>query len=348
MTTFHSKLGASSADRWIACPGSLSLEARTPDFLLDDTSPFADEGTAAHNAAETHLKDGTNSDDSQIQLYLDTVRDICGVSGRLYIEQRVPVNEELFGTSDVVIVDDIEETLTIIDLKWGVGYAVEAIGNVQLKYYALGASKIFGDHFKTVAVMIVQPRAHHEAGPVRSHTFPFSDLIEFERELLIAAERTKDPLAPLKASKACKFCKVKAVCPALRKSLIEGMANPDLGEALKAAENLSTYKASLERVIFKSLTAGKPIDGFKIVESRSSRKWKDVKGLEETLRNTPEAWTPPELKSVAAMEKIKALKDIVREHSFKQPGGLTLALESDKRVAFSKAASDFADVEIND
>ena len=48
----HAILSASAADRWINCPPSVAL---TKDFP-DDLSPFAAEGTKAHEIAESCLR----------------------------------------------------------------------------------------------------------------------------------------------------------------------------------------------------------------------------------------------------------------------------------------------------
>lgn len=51
MPTIHSKLGASAAERWLNCPGSIRLSEGQPD----KTSRFAAEGTAAHAVGEWAL-----------------------------------------------------------------------------------------------------------------------------------------------------------------------------------------------------------------------------------------------------------------------------------------------------
>lgn len=56
MTT-HAKLSPSSASRWMACPGSV---ARC-EGLPDESSKFADEGTAAHDLAARCLTDGSDA-----------------------------------------------------------------------------------------------------------------------------------------------------------------------------------------------------------------------------------------------------------------------------------------------
>lgn len=55
----HAQLGPSGASRWMACPGSVRLSAGLPD----ESSPFAEEGTKAHELAEICLKQGYHPSD---------------------------------------------------------------------------------------------------------------------------------------------------------------------------------------------------------------------------------------------------------------------------------------------
>jgi len=57
--TDHAKLSASGSSRWINCPGSVAAESGLPD----KSSPFADEGSAAHALAEHCLTQGVSPSD---------------------------------------------------------------------------------------------------------------------------------------------------------------------------------------------------------------------------------------------------------------------------------------------
>ena len=53
MPSKHAKLSASSAFRWINCPGSVVLADQLP---APGSSAYADEGTLAHALAELKLR----------------------------------------------------------------------------------------------------------------------------------------------------------------------------------------------------------------------------------------------------------------------------------------------------
>ena len=54
----HSIYGPSSAHRWLRCPGSIKAEAAMPE---EKESPYAAEGTDAHELAEFCLITGKNA-----------------------------------------------------------------------------------------------------------------------------------------------------------------------------------------------------------------------------------------------------------------------------------------------
>ncbi|AQW29104.1 DUF2800 domain-containing protein [Ralstonia syzygii subsp. celebesensis] len=194
----HAKFSPSSAHRWMACPGSLVLEAGVPD----ESSDFADEGTAAHFLASESLEQGVDAAHflgrtilvareggadwlsegwvpgngakpfvvdgemaGHVQTYLDTVRQFAE-GHELLVEQRVEFSDyigvpEQFGTSDAVILADDE--IQAHDLKYGRGVKVDAEHNPQLMLYALGALNEFGmvGDFKRVRIVVHQPRLDH-------------------------------------------------------------------------------------------------------------------------------------------------------------------------------------------
>ena len=55
----HSIYGPSGAHRWLECPGSIAAEAAMPE---PPESPYAHEGTCAHELAEICLTRGVNTD----------------------------------------------------------------------------------------------------------------------------------------------------------------------------------------------------------------------------------------------------------------------------------------------
>lgn len=250
----HAKLSPSGAHRWMACPGSVVLEAEYPD----SSSDYAREGSAAHELAAIVLEeDGDRAsnyvgkkvefydgDDPvlwevtedmarHVDDYVKLVREYAQ-GGTLMVEQRLGIGhitgeEGAKGTSDVVIVKGGE--LIVMDLKFGMGVKVDAAENPQLQLYALGALNEFDmlADFHTITMVIHQPRLNH----VSEWSIPVAQLQEFGLEAMAAANITRDAEEVLEKNdkldwmylnpgeKQCKFCKAKANCPALRAEITE-------------------------------------------------------------------------------------------------------------------------------
>ena len=133
--TAHAKLSASGAHRWMNCPGSVKAE----EGLKESTSPFAEEGTRAHDLMEMMLTGKpirVGAYDLEMWEYVESY--VSYVLGQkkpgdaLFIERRVNFSEWVpdgFGTSDAIVLNDTK--LSVIDLKFGKGHRVEAHSNMQ-------------------------------------------------------------------------------------------------------------------------------------------------------------------------------------------------------------------------
>lgn len=244
---YHAKLSPSGAHRWMACAGSVVLEASFPD----KGSVYADEGTAAHTLAAYCLQDGTDAADflgetihvgerkfvvdpamaGHVADYVKLVRDLSA-GKQLLVERKVPIGHltgetGATGTSDAVIIDREQGTLIVADLKYGMGVKVDAIGNHQLQMYALGAYEAYSllADFSHVSMYIHMPRLNH----VSEYHITVEELQEFAERVREAAKAVEaahsgvyERPAPLWAEqhlqpgeKQCRFCKAKATCPAL-------------------------------------------------------------------------------------------------------------------------------------
>ena len=375
----HSTHGASGAHRWMTCPGSIRMSEGIPET----SSVYADEGTKAHEIAEQLLRSkGVQTDafddvDAEmmeaVDLYVKTVRlDKTMLGGKIFIEQTFDLSSirpGMFGTGDAVLLT--KDTLIVYDFKYGAGVPVEAAGNPQLKYYALGAllhhmSK--RSQIKTIEAVIVQPRCRHADGPVRRVTYDPIDLLEFRAELAEAYDQTQEPDAPLVAGDHCRWCPAKAQCPALlqhtqalAKIEFASVADPtppdprlltpeELAAVLEKADVVEDWIRAVRARTQDMLAGGAQVPGFKLVEKRPQRVWTDPDLAAEALQNvfglSPDEVYTRKLVSPAQAEKTltKEQREQLSELWVKRSSGPTLARESDKRPALPPSAvSDFAE-----
>jgi len=374
----HSELGASVAERWMACPGSV----RASRGLPNTTSVYAAEGTAAHALAERCLKtnsgpaafigasfDGievTEEMAEAVEVFIATVKDtdVSGMSSELMIEQSFDLASlnppgPMYGTADAVVWLEKEKHLVVIDLKYGKGYAVDAVGNKQLRYYGLGAilSLPPGVVPDTIELVIVQPRAPHPDGIVRRETITLFDMLDFVTELMDAAVATTTPDASLVAGPHCKFCRAAPTCPALGQraltlaqsefdvlapTLIDPtppaeLPLPVLLHVLENADILSNWLGSVHVYVQGLLESGQEVPGWKLVDKRATRSWGNeddtVQWLNEQGYTAPDEMYTKKLKSPAQIEKLVGKKNLPQYLVLKKSSGVTLAPDFDTRPA---------------
>ena len=349
--------------RWSACPGSV----RMSEGIESPKSSYADEGTRAHEIASHWLSTGIiECGDEEmmnaVQFYVELIQRESGKSNQVLIEHKFDlssIHPGLYGTADAVIYYPSTKLLRVYDFKYGQGILVEVENNSQLMYYGLGAllsSEFICDQ---VELVIVQPRATHMDGPVRRWRFDAFDLLEFAADLKQFAEKTEDPNAPIIAGDHCRFCPAAGICPELGKKALD-VAQTEfspvlsydpakLSETLNKLEMLEGYAKSVRAFAYSEAEHGRCPPGWKLVEKRATRKWRDEIEAENVLSKLTscDSLKNHSFKSPAQIEKLdKKLKDKISELTISVSSGLTLVPDSDKRQkALSSPEKDFEKIE---
>ncbi len=245
-----------------------------------------------------------------------------GLAATLSVEQRFSLASlnppfEAGGTADAVVYNPALRQLEVVDLKGGRGVVVEAKGNPQLRTYALGAMLANpGLDIETVKATIVQPRAGHPDGRIRSETFHVIDLLEWTSDLLLAMDRAKRALdrkvdlpdaawasAFLVSGDHCKFCPCAGFCPALEQDALDtagvmfddldqpvispsnapALQSPErLAQLLDAADRIGDWMNAVRAYAHEQAEAGVTIPNYILVDKEGREKWDE--GVEANVR----------------------------------------------------------------
>ena len=380
----HAKLSPSSAHRWSTCTASPGQEARAGG--PDNGSQAARQGTAEHLVSALCLEANiqplefvgrtvyfppegetfevcecehtvTLDEDAsaRVGVYVEFVRALVkSTGGSLSVEVRVPIDhitgeEGAQGTSDAVIYTP-EGELIVIDAKFG-SSRVHAPQNRQLAMYADGALVMFDwlQDFHSVRMIIVQPKLGH----VSEWMVPVAHLREFVEPLRISAQATRDAPVFMPTADNCFFCKGRVECKA-REEVVLQIALADFTDesalpALYAKVPLiERWCDDITNLVQAKLTAGEPVDGFKLVAGRrGARKWTDETEAEAALKSLrlkademydKKIISPTKADKLELSKKARAKLDAL----ISQPDGKpVIAPSDDPRPALASALDDF-------
>ena len=364
--TAHAKLRPSAASRWTSCTMAPTLEAK----FEEKPSDYAAEGSRAHRLAEYEVRtalglswDGEipQADDAEMQeaadFYAENIKnnyfDICENCPDAFIDTEIRLDltrwiPGSFGTADCIIVSD--GTLYVIDFKYGKGVKVDAEYNQQMMIYALGAldwASLLYD-IELVRMVIVQPRLNGGS----SFLMRAEDLLKWGDDFLRpTAEKAYNGTGKYYPSEeTCRFCLASGHCQAQADyyvSLFEdnedtGVITPlDAGSILERAQGMREWLSAVEGIVFSTLMDGDPVDGWKLVEGRSTRKYKDPDEIEKRLRAKKYKVSDiyeKKMIGVTKMEKLlgkKKMNELIGDLIEKPRGSAVLAPASDKRPEYS-------------
>lgn len=363
----HAQWSASATERNWLCPGNIALGV---DTLKPPESKAAAWGTACHEVAEKLL----NGEEVELGFRIETERFVFFVDTEMletanryvgYIRKRQDEGWDIYaveqnfdlarlglgmdagGTADCVLYNANEEAVEIVDLKTGKGKLVEAVGNPQERFYALGVlvgMDMDPTPVSTVITTIVQPRAEHRDGTIRSEELHLAALMDWVIDL---DHKVRTAAAALKlyqdaagsqikleswvdtylnpGETQCLFCPVSGSCPALRRDAlaVAGAYRDDAGVHFKSnrfTENsiegveadldmldaLETWIRERRALAHEMASMGLAFDHWHLVERIGHRKF-----------------TLPENELVAAIrEEIPISDEQLYDKKLKSPAGL--------------------------
>lgn len=377
--TAHAILGPSSAYRWLVCTPSARFEEQIPS----ETSEYAEEGTLAHELAALLLQKEwgllnpidvdpwedaigdvkANAFYSKEMLeYVKEYTDFClSIEGKAFVEHRFTLEPFVplgFGTSDCTVINCNTKRLTVVDLKYGKGVKVQAIGNKQGMLYALGALRDLDvdSDVEVIEICIYQPRA----GGLSRWELTVDELLDWaNNEVAPKAKLAIAGQGEFKAGEHCKFCNAKTVCRAyynlfagvlnLRKKDPRELTDEEIAAILLQAKPLETWLKAVQSDMLKAAKDGILLPGFKLVPGRGSRVYKSEDVVIETL--IAEGFTQDKIfnskiRSITDLEKElgkKRFNELFAENITSKEGAPTLVPDEDARSEFSNPSNDFDD-----
>ncbi len=411
--SFHHEYSASGSKRYLNCAGVVKAvkDAKEQQLipLVQTSGDPAKLGTTVHALCEECLLTGKDpadffqtfytceSDGEKLTYFVDEdflfgadiyVKYCRGQEADLWdaktlVEEKSDLikltKADCGGSTDYAILE-LEGLLHVIDYKNGFGL-VEAIGNTQLRIYALGIYyKYYKKYkFRSIKITIVQPHASHRDGFIRSEELSVEELLAWGKTVLVPGiKATKVKKPKLVAGDHCMYCEVEGLCKTneSHSALVcqedfkditlpeRGLVDPNtltLEEQVlvsKSRKKIEAWLKAVDQNLENAAFAGHKVPGKKVVKAMGNRKFPNEKLVIADLKrkkvSVDDIMTLPKLKSPAQLEKVltsilnwdkEKISKLIKKYAIKPDKGYHLVDETDKREAIENpGAEDFIDV----
>lgn len=292
------------------------MRARFPDAPDEADSEVTEDGTACHwLASETweqrFKQEGSLAPNNRVlteemfdatDTYHNVLRSWPGVVA--VCEKYVPIPRILRGsggTPDAWAYNPDTKTLYVADLKFGFRF-VEVWENLQLICYACGLIDMLNLDWSNTNIVftIVQPRARHRDGPVRTWKTTANDILPFVT-MLAAAAASPEMYTP---NPGCFDCPGRHVCVAYQNAAMRALevsyAGGDthelepraLGSELRllkdAQKKLEGRISGLELQAESLLRKGTAVPGWILAATYARETWRE--GTEDQLKTLAEKY----------------------------------------------------------
>ena len=256
----HAVIAPSALERTVACPGWIKQAAGVPEVPPHES---AAEGTAGHWVATTmkrgdgagitrgvHAPNGVEVTDEMIDGGRMWVEALEGWPDTPETPVAIPrIHPECWGTPDSRQWNPAMHTLRVAEYKFG-HRVVEVFENWQLIAYAAGVMDELRlhDDETILELMVVQPRAYHKDGPIRTWTVAATKLRAMINIAHGAAHEALSDNPHTASGPHCLDCPARSMCPTFDKAVgaildWTGRADPvlktagDIGRELRLVED---------------------------------------------------------------------------------------------------------------
>lgn len=381
----HAILSPSGSGTWIQCPASIRM---CRDLEKESESEYAREGTRFHTLCEVTarylLLGGSEIDYADgLMEWANETADEWQEDQLLYVKDWILFLESFleddpdavlllevrvdtgvpgcWGTADAVIIHTYG-LVRVIDIKYGSGIRVSAVGNSQLRLYGVGALNTAVPDpslVQEVSNVVWQPRMSN----ISEETLSKKELLNWRDGLIPVAKLALSDDAPFGPSEsACRFCPAAGICkPRTTHMLNQDYGDPDvltgeeMADAVGRASELKQWITNIEDAALKrAYEEAGSVPGFKVVRSGGRRGITDDNKAIDLLIA---AGLPPEkvwtrkVATLGVLDKLagspEELQQVLGDVLVKSEGRLSLAPDSDTRQpadAVHSAQDDFADI----